>query len=343
MASLWAIGLSACQTDAVFGCDDDEQCRQDSALGRCEVNGFCSFSDETCPSGRRYSELAGDGLGGLCVLEETTSGPGPSTGGDGSTSTGPGATTVEPMVTSGDDTSTSTSDSDASSTSGTPVDVPTDGLVLWLSFDAGIGDGGMVVDDSDNGMPGRCVGDGCPTATPGPVGMALRFDGVDDRVEVADHPKLRFETGMSVSLWATSDGLPGTSIVFGKPFEGNDRNSYEMYLSSGRLQHLRWSMDADEGLEGNVFIPTPFTNPDTWFHLVGTWDGNTLIFYVDGEEVGQRPQVSTAYDEHPVTIGGDLIDFTPAHFWTGAVDEVRMYDRPLAPDEVQALYQQGAK
>jgi hypothetical protein len=38
-----------------------------------------------------------------------------------------------------------------------------------------------------------------------------------------------------------------------------------------------------------------------------------------------------------------MIDFTPAHVWTGAVDELRIDDRPLTPAEVQALYQHGAE
>ena len=48
-----------------FKCSSSSQC----GAGHCEATGFCSFDDSGCASGRRYGELVGDGLAGLCVLE----------------------------------------------------------------------------------------------------------------------------------------------------------------------------------------------------------------------------------------------------------------------------------
>jgi hypothetical protein len=43
-----------------FRCHEDGQCVLDGAAGRCEADGLCSFDDAECPSGRRYSEHAGE-------------------------------------------------------------------------------------------------------------------------------------------------------------------------------------------------------------------------------------------------------------------------------------------
>lgn len=344
----WLLGLASCQAPAVFGCDDDEQCQRDSARGFCEINGFCSFPDGECASGRRYSELAGNGLDGLCVLEEETSSTSSASPTDGTmmmsvtstTTLTSDATTLETASTSPtqstepDETSTT---EDPSSSSTGPTMVPEDGLVLWIPFDRE----GRYEDLSMNGHDGTCTFSGCPASVAGPVGMAAQFDGVDDRIDIEDHPQLRFDTGMSVSLWATNTGVSDVAIAFGKSFEGNDRNSYELYAVSGPPTQIRWSMDAINRSEGNVVSPLPFVDDTTWVHLAGSWDGDTLVFYVDGEEVGSRPQVFTQYDTHPVTIGGDLIDFDPAHHWEGSIDEVRVYDRPLEPGEVVALFREG--
>lgn len=58
--------LLACGGHGVFACDDDASCTN----GRCEPTGFCSFPDPTCPSGRRYGSLSGDGLAEQCVTPE---------------------------------------------------------------------------------------------------------------------------------------------------------------------------------------------------------------------------------------------------------------------------------
>jgi len=49
-----------------FICTDSSQCK--GGTGTCEANGFCSFADVTCPSGKRFGDLAGGGLSGQCFV-----------------------------------------------------------------------------------------------------------------------------------------------------------------------------------------------------------------------------------------------------------------------------------
>lgn len=62
------VGLAgpACGDDGDFMCSQDADCSTDVGTGRCEANGFCSFEDVTCESGRRYSDHAGS-LSKMCV------------------------------------------------------------------------------------------------------------------------------------------------------------------------------------------------------------------------------------------------------------------------------------
>lgn len=57
---------------AQFSCTTDQQC---SAGGKCEITfgGFCSFSDPSCPSGRRFGELSGPNAN-RCVGEQPDAG-----------------------------------------------------------------------------------------------------------------------------------------------------------------------------------------------------------------------------------------------------------------------------
>lgn len=112
-----------------FACADDAQCGAD---GTCELAGWCSFSDTSCESGRRYADASGDGLGGACVEQpsgtstssEPAGGPtsglsssgseGESTGSpttasiDSATATATTTSTTGPDATSGPSSSTTT-------------------------------------------------------------------------------------------------------------------------------------------------------------------------------------------------------------------------------------------
>ena len=103
-----------------YACTDDGEC---GAEGVCEADGWCSFPDERCDSGRRYGTYSGGGLGGVCVdvLPGTSSGDGATTGDvsttDASTSASASSSTGDPVVETGSTSLASTS-FDPSSSSG---------------------------------------------------------------------------------------------------------------------------------------------------------------------------------------------------------------------------------
>lgn len=63
-AAAASASLAACLKKTAFNCAD-----QDGACigGVCEPEGYCSIAASDCPSGRRFSDTAGDGLAGQCV------------------------------------------------------------------------------------------------------------------------------------------------------------------------------------------------------------------------------------------------------------------------------------
>jgi hypothetical protein len=84
LAGLGALG--GCHR--TFTCEGDEQCSLAGVAGRCEPEGFCSFADDDCPSGRRFGEHATSSLVETCVDAPA---PDASTGEEGSAS-GPAPT-----------------------------------------------------------------------------------------------------------------------------------------------------------------------------------------------------------------------------------------------------------
>jgi hypothetical protein len=81
----WGCAL-ACAQSTSFTCTDSSECTDGSFNGTCQPNGYCSFGDDTCPSGQRYGDLAAGDLAGTCVdLEGTTGSLSTSDTGDSTT------------------------------------------------------------------------------------------------------------------------------------------------------------------------------------------------------------------------------------------------------------------
>ena len=77
-------------------------------------------------------------------------------------------------------------------------------------------------------------------------------------------------------------------------------------------------------------------NDGEWHYVVGVRDGSNLHMYVDGvlENTGSISD-SDYSNNSPITIGaynsGD-------YYFSGSIDDVRIYNRALSEGEVKALY-----
>ena len=73
---------------------------------------------------------------------------------------------------------------------------------------------------------------------------------------------------------------------------------------------------------------------NSWTHLAATYDGVTQQLYVNGTLAGSRPQGGTvAVSGGKLRIGGNSVW---GEYFTGHIDEVRIYNRALTPAEIQA-------
>jgi hydrogenase maturation factor HypE len=72
---------------------------------------------------------------------------------------------------------------------------------------------------------------------------------------------------------------------------------------------------------------------NAWTHLAATFNGSTLILYVNGVQVGSRA-VSGAIltSTGALRIGGNSVW---GEFFQGRIDEIRIYNRALTQPEIQ--------
>ncbi|MBR9701203.1 hypothetical protein GOV11_05045 [Candidatus Woesearchaeota archaeon] len=221
------------------------------------------------------------------------------------------------------------------------VDVNT-GLAGYWTFDEGTGS--AVTDYSGNGLDGYLSGGSWES---GIIGGAYRFGGDGDSMTVPDNDILGL-SAVTVSAWINADqyrtscdGDCYNFIVAKSNWDDNREFRFRYHSSDG---DIRWQVSADGVSTPEVkFDAATYAPAGSWHHIVGTWDSATsdILVYVDGvlRDSGTL-SASNLYDGSAAfsvgssgNNGGGLSDD-----WVGLVDDVRVYDRALAPEEVLVLF-----
>ena len=93
---------------------------------------------------------------------------------------------------------------------------------------------------------------------------------------------------------------------------------------------------------GGTWYAASFGNlqPDTWYHLVATYDGESLKAFTNGVLVTDKSGLSGSPDAEQASLilGRHAYDRDPVNHFAGMIDDVRIYNYPLAKAEVAALY-----
>jgi hypothetical protein len=218
----------------------------------------------------------------------------------------------------------------------TCVQPPTN-LVAWWPLDEA---SGTIVADIAGDNPGIHVNGPVPAA--GKVGGALRFDGSNDFVGVGDSDLWAFGAhDFTIEFWANFDAPGGGSIGHpGDIFIGNDEgpfttNKWLFALGGGVLEFV-FSSPAigDHFLLFNSFAP----NVGQWYHLAIKREGSTFTAFINGTPAGSAIDTfAIANPNAPLTIG----QAEELGFMNGRLDEVTIYHRALAPEEIAAIFNAG--
>jgi hypothetical protein len=115
------------------------------------------------------------------------------------------------------------------------------------------------------------------------------------------------------------------------------------YNRSGWLFYQRgngWSWWLGDGTGYKISLdPVSTVTAGTWYHLVGTYDGTTARFYVNGAEVASGASaLPVPNPSQPFTVGGR---YDGSFLFNGRVDEVAVYTSALSAADILAHYNNG--
>jgi hypothetical protein len=328
-----AFGLVEACASPPFMCGGDDDCAGLEG-GACEVDGYCSVPDSDCPSQRRYAAHSGP-KSNQCVDEDVADGGSTAASDtDGSESSGgseSGGGSTAPAVTSTssvDDTGDSTGDS-----TGNPEPAE---LVLHLPFDEKIVEGSGAVDIGPFGLDGKCEDFACPTYVDGISGGAAHFDGTQ-RLEIDGTGPLDLTDGLTIAVWVR-DLAPdpmATRVIYSRLIGDGFAASYELEFYNLTITAAVATTNAQ------ALASAPYEQDDAspWMHLAVVVDGAELLIYRDAELFASADGAVVGYQDAPLVIGADQDGGGGINdYFIGELDELQIFARPLAPDEVEALF-----
>lgn len=174
--------------------------------------------------------------------------------------------------------------------------------------------------------------------------LGCTFDpNVDGYIEVPHGAQLVPRSGITVEAWFTYDdaALPSgwrypTIMRQGIGPQG-ENIMLRVDADNSAQRELRWRIKTTSGATFDcnyLFAPGEFL---VWTHVAGTYDGNTLALYVNGQQV-----VSTATNGEAIRDVVDVLRIgkgsdvaTPIEVWNGELDEVRLWPFARTAEDIQ--------
>ena len=140
---------------------------------------------------------------------------------------------------------------------------------------------------------------------------------------------------LTVSIWVKSDDISQDHRLI---FQGGTSNkNFIIMFQTGNEIHFGVSEDGTKHA-----VRTETLESNKWYHIVGTWDADekSLVIFVDG-----IPSYEVGYRNYAMGIQ-DALDLghgtASSRFWLGYMDEFRVYDRKLTPNQIYQQYMIGA-
>jgi alpha-L-fucosidase len=194
---------------------------------------------------------------------------------------------------------------------------------------------GAVPDASGKQRHGKAHG---VTTEQGRIGNGLRFNGRDSFISLGELEAFRGD--FTIAAWVNpAPAGRGVRCLVSKETTNVGANQCRFYLAAGnRLgfmmsgfgeAHL-WPFEARDAV-----VPT-----DAWSHVAVTRRGANFVLYLNGKAVGTKASPGMIYHRNSadVKLGANFdTSGRPVQVFDGLLDDVRLYNRALAAEEVATL------
>lgn len=155
-------------------------------------------------------------------------------------------------------------------------------------------------------------------------GRGIEFDGVDDYVNLSTSFDL--DSNYSIELWFNPNSLSNSSNRQGIMMMYGDKYLRVFLNGAGKLE-----CDIVPGEFGNLLSDISINE---WNHIVATYNGSLASLYLNSK------LVDTSTDDMSINNIGEIFLSWKAtdNFFNGIIDEIKIYNRSLTPEEIEMNY-----
>ncbi len=174
---------------------------------------------------------------------------------------------------------------------------------------------------------------------------ALMFDGAANSVLLSEnHRQAKLPSdAISAAAWVRVDRPTRWGGVIGAVQDnGDDERGWVLGYNNDRFSIGLAGTGGEAGLT-YLAAPEPFQK-SRWYHLVGSYDGESLKLYIDGSlKAESRAQQGPIDDPAPTFFEiGAYHDQDEFFRMEGMVHEIKLYDRSISADEIRRQYEEKA-
>jgi len=187
---------------------------------------------------------------------------------------------------------------------------------------------GYIAEDSIGDKDGTLHGDPVWQPEDGMVEGALQFDGVNDFIFISSIPD-SIKGPFSVFTWAKG-GAPGQVVV-------SQRGGVNWLCADTSEGNLMTELKGTG--QSVAILPSQAVITDGNWHRIGlVWDGSHRKLYVDGFAAAEDILANLDVSKNSLFIGTGSA-MKSGTYWSGLIDDVRIYKAALTAEEIEALVQ----
>ncbi len=197
------------------------------------------------------------------------------------------------------------------------------GMVAHWKFDEAEGE---VAHDSAGRLSGTVHGSPAWQPDEGRIGGAISLDGIDDYVSTGTI--LNAGSGpFTVFIWVKG-GRPGQTILS----QSNKTGTGEVWLGTDAATGALMTRLTDGSRITQPLASNAVITDGLWHSLRLAWDGSSRRLYVDGKEVAaDKRRLNALRSSDADFYFGAGKDLEPSAFWSGLLDDLRVYGRAVMP------------
>ncbi|HUT30902.1 MAG TPA: LamG domain-containing protein [Sedimentisphaerales bacterium] len=214
---------------------------------------------------------------------------------------------------------------------------PNRGLAGWWKLDEDSGT--TAADSSGNGRDGTLMGNVSfdNNSVEGQVGNALRLEGKGVYIQITGYKGVTGTAPRTVAAWIKTEHDNGQILSWGRE-EGGAMFNFGFVPGRRRVGVTP---------EGGYLYMKDSTTDNKWHHVAAVVEEAALPNLYDNVKLFLDGDAAVIHDIgvldlYPIQTGSDL-DVSVGKGFSGALDDVRLYDRALTEKEIELLYKSTKK